>query len=89
MDPKEPMCCKAVCCSSSQTDGNPAAQEEQRNISSLKRAGCIRPTSKREVASDGNGNTKGVDDRLLCALGGRSRNGELKQRSMSKAVWKF
>lgn len=76
MEPKLPMCWRAVCCSSSHTEGNPAVQDEHRNISSPNRAGCMRPTSRSEVAKEGNGSTNGVEDLLLWALGGLSRNGE-------------
>lgn len=70
-------------------DGNAAIQAEHLYISSPIKAGCINPTSNRDVARDGNGRANGVEERLLWALEGRSIHGELKQRSTSTILWKI
>jgi hypothetical protein len=87
MELSEPMCCKAVCCSNSQIEGKAAMHDGQRNISSLRRDGWMRPTSRIEVGREGKGRAKGVEDRLLWVLDGRSK-GELEGRSISTEPWK-
>lgn len=77
----EPMCCKALCCSNSQTDGKAAIQDEHRYSSSLSSPEWSRLISSRDEVKDGNGKVNGVDDLLLCVLDGLSIGDVLKHVS--------